>query len=313
MMKLFKTISISLLALVMTVTAQKKKERVPVQAVMIMADGSFENIFLLRADKTNIFYVQNVRAINTITKKRSSFASMYLKEPREYSDAISLYEGRKYTEALAKFGAFKKRYAGFKLLPGNHYTLAEFYEMECMRKLMKLDALAAAVRDYNFKGLLLRSEHLKQVEVYAFWEAVRTKAWPRLNSLAKTWGNTKVSASQRAQIAYTHGLALEGLKKQSEALDAYATAMTADFSKSEIIVRNSALNSLRIFEAMPEVKAAIERWGTENEDKSADGYTWLLEANAIARLYNKAGLGSGIDLPKKYAEFLKYTPKGAAK
>jgi hypothetical protein len=83
--------------------------------------------------------------------------------------------------------------------------------------------------------------------------------------------------------------------------------MTSDFTRSESIVRESALNSLRIFEEDQEVKIAIGLWGTPEEKKSSAGYRKLAEANALARLYDKAGLGSGVELPSKYKKFQEFT------
>lgn len=309
-MKILKTITVALAALTMTVSAQQ--ERIPIPSVLIMPDGEFANVFLLGSDKNNLYYVDNMRAVNTLAKRRSDVASIYMMEPVEFKEAMDLYESRKYTEALEKFRAVKVRYKKFEFLAGNHYTRAGFYELECLRKLMKLDELSATLKDYHSDNLM-RANQKQQLEIYSFWEAVRTKSWRRLNDLAESWKKRQVPVTQRSQIAYTHGLALEGLKKPNEALNAYATAMTADFSKSEIIVRNAALNSLRIFAAMADVKTAISLWESVDEDKDSEGYGWLLEANALARLYNKTGMGAGVALPQEYAMFLKYTPKDVLK
>jgi hypothetical protein len=72
-------------------------------------------------------------------------------------------------------------------------------------------------------------------------------------------------------------------------------------------MREAALNSLRIFEADEDIKVAISLWGSPEEKKGSAGYRKLKEANALARLFDKAGLGSGVELPAKYKNFQKFT------
>lgn len=305
-MKLFTVILSATLG--MSILASAQKERVLVPSVLILEDNEFENVLLEGATKTNVFYVTNKRAVKTQAMRRSKIQSVYIMQPADYSEAMALYENRKYSEALAKFGELKTRYKKFQPLADNHHTLSGFYEMECMRKMEDLEGLAKLESDYRNENLM-RPNHLQQIEVYMFWDAVRTKSWARLDRLASDWTEKRVPISHRAQIAYCHAQALEGLKRYSEALNAYATAMTADYSKSEVIVRNSAKNSLRIYMADPELKTAMNLWKTEDEDEFSTGYGLLKEANALARLYVKAGLGAGEGLPADYAVLLKYTPQ----
>jgi hypothetical protein len=125
--------------------------------------------------------------------------------------------------------------------------------------------------------------------------------------MCKDYIEDELTLGQRAQVTFCQGLAYEGLKRDNDALNAYATAMTVDFTRSEGIVREAALNSLRIFEADEDIKKAISLWGTREEKKSSAGYRKLKEANALARLYDKAGLGSGVQLPAKYKRFQEFT------
>jgi len=87
--------------------------------------------------------------------------------------------------------------------------------------------------------------------------------------------------------------------------------MTADYSKSEEIVRESAHAALRVYQSIPELSTAMKLWKSEDEDIYSSGYRLLAEANALARLYKKAGMGAGVALPAKYAEFLKFTAENA--
>jgi N-acetylmuramic acid 6-phosphate (MurNAc-6-P) etherase len=145
------------------------------------------------------------------------------------------------------------------------------------------------------------------------YDAVHKKAWARLDTMCKDYSEDILTLGQRAQVAFCQGLAYEGLERDNDALNAYAMAMTADFTRSESIVRESALNSLRIFAADKEMKVAINLWKTPEEKKSSAGYRKLEEANALARLYDKAGLGSGVQLPAKYKKFQEYTSEAMLK
>ena len=64
--------------------------------------------------------------------------------------------------------------------------------------------------------------------------------------------------SQRAQIAYCHAVALQGLGKTQEALDAYAVALTAVSFKSAVIVNAAALAALDLYLADKEVQKEIK-------------------------------------------------------
>jgi tetratricopeptide (TPR) repeat protein len=267
-------------------------------------------VFLMGASKTNIFYVNNMRSVDVKSKRRDSVASVYITEPKEYTEAMSLFEDRKYSEAHTKFGEVMERYKKFQPIKDNHFTLSGFYQLECLRKQLKTDELVKAVADYRTENLI-RPDLLKQVEVYKFWEALNSKAWDRLDRLAGEWKNKRVPISQRAQIAYCQATALEALGRKTDALNMYAHAMTADFSKSEEIVRESAHGALRVYQSMPEVKTAMKLWKTEDEDIYSPGHRLLAEANALTRLYSKAGMGAGVALPAKYNEFLKFTADDA--
>jgi len=140
------------------------------------------------------------------------------------------------------------------------------------------------------------------------YDAVHKKDWSRLNTLCQDYiQDEAITLGQRAQITFCQGLAYEGLGQSNDALNSYATAMTSDFTRSESIVRDAALNSLRIFDADEDIKIAISLWETEDEDVSSVGYRKLQEANALARLYDKAGFGSGVELPANYKKFQKFT------
>lgn len=277
-------------------------------ALLIDKDGGFQQVWLVAATKTDVRYRETEVAVNTKDARISAFSSIYLYEPREYTAAIDLYQARKYEEAKAGFIAVKERFKPIEPLPNNPSVLAAFHEMECLRKLGDLDGLAAALQTF-VKGPLTRETQLRQLELYVLWDAVRSKSWDRLDILAKQRANTRLPGDQRAQVAYCHGLALEGLERpKQEVLLAYQIAMTADAAASEVIARQAALRVLAIQHADPAVQNAIKVWGTQDENKNSKGHADLTEAAGLAALFEMS-LGAGTPLPTEYKTFLKYKPK----
>lgn len=214
----------------------------------------------------------------------------------EFSRAMNLYQGRKYQEAKAVFVEIKTHHKS--------PVLAAFYVMECLRKLGDLDGLAHALATF-VKDPSLGGNRLRQLEIDALWEQVRTKSWADLDHLAGERVHELLPGDQRAQVAYCHGLALENLKRPIEALNLYNMAMTSDAGASEEITRQAALNVLRIHQADPEVQAAIDHWRTPAENRESPGFFRLKEAAAVAALFELT-LGTGMPLPAEFKVFLKY-------
>lgn len=274
---------------------------------------------MLGGDKSEEVYISGVTATQleiapksspnrAVKLDRKKVNSIFMKDPSVFTEALDQYEDRKYGEAQKNFARLKEAYAGLLLLPDNHATRSAFYELECMRKQLNLNGLVATLEKFD-SAQLTRQEMLQQMEVYKFWELAQKKNWERLDTLAAEWQTKRLPVSQRAQVEYCHGLALEALGRPLEALDAFARALTADFTKSEEITRSAVASALRIYESLPEVKAAKDQWGMSSEDKAGKGYMLLVEANGLARLYEKMGLGAGVGLPTEYTGFLDFTPK----
>ena len=277
---------------------------VSAEALLIEEEGNFAPIWIISATKTQIRYLESAVDTDFTDMMISKAKSIYLLEPKEYTKAVDMFQARKYAEVKPKFAALKERYKFMQAMPGNFSVLSAFYEMECMRKLGDLEGLSAATQKF-IKDPLLRENHRKQVDAYVFWDAVRTKSWQRLDLIAKEQAAVHLPNFIRAQIGYCHGLALEGLKKPTAALNAYNIALTADSGASEELTRQAALNILRIHKADPGVQLAIKLWGTDDENKSSSGRTRLLEASAVAHLFEKF-LSGGTPLPAEYKGLLRY-------
>lgn len=280
------------------------------EALLIFDGGETQTVWLMAATEARVRYRETAVSVDQKDMNISDAKSIYIIEPREFTAAVDLFQGRKYEEAKQRFAALKAAHKPLAALPGNHSVLSAFYEMECMRKLGDLEGLDAAVQDF-IKGRLQRPYQEQQVELYTLWDAVRTQGWARLDTLAREKENTPMPGDQRAQVAYCHGLALEGLEKPILALNAYSVALTADTGASETIARDAALNIMRILAADSEVQLAMKLWGTPDERPNTAGHFRLLEAAAVASLFEQT-LGSGAPLPAEYKAFLKFHDKEEA-
>jgi len=280
------------------------QEAFQIPAIMSQPDGANFRAWILASTKTDVRYKTTEISTDFTDAKISSFATIFLIEPPEYSAAVDLFEARKYKEAQAKFAEVKEFHKPMATMNDNFHTLSAFYEMESMRKQGDYEGIAAALGKF-IKEPLTRDHQLRQLELYVMWDAVRAEAWDRLIIIASERDAENLPGYQRVQVAYCKGLALEKLKRGREALIEYNIAMTADAGASEEITRDAALNSLGIYRDDEEVQLAITNWGTEDENKSSGGYTRLLEAGALARLYNLT-LGTGKALPADLKKLTDY-------
>lgn len=273
------------------------------EAVLIRPDGTSQPAFLLTATKVSIRYRLAKEDTEIRDSKITDLAKVHLTEPAEYRTALDLFQARRYEEAKDLFAGLKTRFEPISTLPDNPGTLSAFHELECFRKLGDLDGLSAALQKFN-KDPLVRENHQRQIEMYIFWDAVRTKNWNRLESLAKERLKERLPGFQRAQVAYCHALALEGLGRPNEAIDAYDTALTADIGASEEICRKAALAILRIHLADPAVKEALKKPDALPDGRTSPVGARIAEARAVARLF-QLSLGSGEALPDEYQILLK--------
>jgi len=275
-------------------------------ALLIYEDGTSDNAYIVAATRSEIRYRPTPQAIDTTDMKLSEVQSVYLLEPKMFREAMELYQSRKYAEAKDLFVKVKEIFKPTAALDNNYSTLAGFYELECLRRLEDLEGLSKAVEAFRKEGLM-REHQLKQLEIYIFWDALRTKSWPRLVSLAEARLSEKLPSYQRAQVAFCVANAYEALKQESKALNAYNTAMVADLGATQEIAEKSALAIMRIHQANPEVQLEIKLWGSPDENKNSTGYLHLQEAASVAALYNLT-LGGGKKLPSTFVPLLKFKP-----
>ena len=282
------------------------------RARLMYSDESHDDVIVLSYKNGTLTYKLTPQDLNRVRVRAPRLEAIYFKQPKIFAEAMSLYSGRKYAEAKEKFTQCEKMFRAMDTAPNNYASLAGFYKMECSRRMFELDALSEEMEKFLKTGLT-RETHLQQLEVNAFWEAVRLKDWDRLDRLAQAWRKRKVTGGQRTQIAYCHGLALEQLAKKNpklltKALNAYNMALSADFTASMEIIAEAASNALRLYEKDPELQLAIKLWKTEDENPNSTGYQRLMEAHSLVKLYGQAGFGQFKPLKDSYKKFLKYAP-----
>jgi len=292
---------------------QAAPEKIPIEpqahAMLIYDEKKFEDVWIERATTTAFRYRETPTAIDRKIKNISECPAIYFFEPDAYRVARDLYQGRRFAEAKEEFARVREALKELSDMPNNHATLSAYYELECLRQLGDLAGLATALEGFRKAGLT-RDHHIRQLDLYLLWDAVRTKSWQRLDLMCTDRRKVAMPGYQRVQVAYCHGLALEGINKPIPALNAYATAITADCGASLELVRQATLNSLRIYKANPEVQLAIKLWGTEDEAPNSGGSLLLKEAATLAETYQTI-LGSGKALPAEYKDLLKYNKNKA--
>jgi tetratricopeptide (TPR) repeat protein len=283
--------------------APLEKKELRTEAFLIDQEGRSTRIELVAATRTSVRYRIPGGSKDVLDFVLKDGATVFVSEPRDFTEAMDLYQARNYAEARARFIAVKERYRPIEGLEDSTSTLAAFYEMECLRKEGDLEGLAMALQKFA-KGPLSREYQVRQLELYVFWDAVRTKSWERLETLAKERVNMRLPGDQRAQIAYCQGLALENLERPEEALISYNIAMTADAGASEEITRQAALRILGIYHRDPEVRSALKIPENGKEVVPLKAAAKLAAAKAMAHLFQRS-LGAGIPLPAEFRHFLK--------
>lgn len=217
-----------------------------------------------------------------------------------FSVAIDLYQGRKYVEAKDAFVSLRKQAEASSPVDEATAAFAGYQVAECLRKTADWKNLAK----YNSTvptSAVLGEDRLRQLEINGLWELARLKSWERLELACAARMKSLLPPDQRAQVACCLGLALEGLKRPEEALDAYQIALTADAGASEDVARQAALRILAIHLEDSTVRDQMDgKTPVESQD-----YSPLKEAAAVANLFEMS-FGAGASLPQEFLPFLKF-------
>lgn len=295
-------------ALAASAIAQNDQDSFQTPALFVSENGTtFQRVWIVNSSKNTVRYRETEIATKIEESRISRFDTIYIYEPPDYAKALDLYQARNYSEARELFSKVKETYRPVATIENNPSTLAAYHEMECLRKLGDLEALAAALREFD-KAPLTREYQIRQIELYLMWEAVRTQNWEQVKKIVEERAKSRLPGDQLAQLAHCHALALEATGSQQEAIAAYQRAIVADAAGSEEISREAALKVLAILTAKPEVKRAILYWDKPEQNTASPGYSQLLEAAALANLY-LINLGGGQPLPEPFKDLPNYRPK----
>ncbi len=281
-------------------------------AVIKDAEGNMspQQIWVQAATSSTVRFLERADATEFTDVPMANVVSYYFFESPDYSKAVDLYQGRKYKEARDEFAKIKKACQPLAAMKNSPGVMAAFYEMECMRQLNDIDSLSKALREFK-KDSMTHEMYNRQLELYVLWESLKAKNWDRVGSLAAEFKKAKLPPGQLVQVEYCLARAYEALGKSQEALLAYQTAMTADAGASEVLARESALRVLEILSEDEELKLAIKVYENTQGKTFAKGYTKVLEAGGVARIF-ETSLGGGAPLPSKFKTLLKYKPQEAA-
>jgi len=296
---------------VTSATAQEEPE-LP-KGRLLYSNGSHDDVYVISYKAGVATYRTNMRSLNILQAKKPALEAIYFYEPQIFTEAMNLYRAKNYSEAKVKFAECEVSFKPLDSLPDNYATLAGFYTMECSRKSGDLEALGSELEKYRKDGLTRDNHHL-QLEVYAFWEAVRLKDWARLDRLATgtSWQDRKVPSELRVQIEYCHALALDELAKEDPsrwgaAINAYNRVLSADATASIDLVLKAANNLMRIYAEDEGVQLAMKNWNKESEGVFNAGAQKLMEANTLAQFYKQFGFHEIQPLTADFEEFLKYS------
>ncbi|MES2980940.1 MAG: hypothetical protein V4727_01395 [Verrucomicrobiota bacterium] len=265
---------------------------------------------VVAATAAQIEYRAPLNAQASTVSAIKDFEAIIFLEPAEYIAAMDLYQSGKFEEAKVQFAKYKELTKAVAALPGNYHVLSAFYELECLRNMGDLKGLAEGLQSFP-KQQLTREHHLRQLELYVLWDAVKSENWERVLTVATERETQKLPDYQLAQVYYCKGLALQKLNRPDDAVVAYNMVMTADAATSENLVSKAALNALDIYQKDEAVKVAMTDWGTDQEKIGSVGYTKLLEAGTLARLYTQYFTHIK-DLPIEYKKFMDFKAKEEA-
>lgn len=275
-----------------------------IEAIVVPNAGNPQRIWINEVTRAGVRYYQTDTTTALSDFALSQAKTIFFPEPTALSIAIEQFRGRDYRTALGTFSKVAADYAVVRPLPNNPSSRAAFFEIECLRLLGDYAKMSEKLGAFNKSGIS-RENELRQLELNMMWEAVGSEAWDRLESLVREKADTRMPGNQRAQVAYCAGLVHEKKGETKEAIRAYNEAMIVDAAASEVVARMAAIGILRLLDADDEVKTAREAWGTDGARPNTPGHAKLLEAGAVARIY-ESFVGAGAPLPDQYKPYIEY-------
>jgi len=275
-----------------------------IEAILVPNEGGPIRVWITSVGTTGIRYYQTAQTTSVSELALSQARTIFFPESQSFVGAMQQFRGRDYRAAAGSFAKVAAEFEIVRPLPNNPSSRAAFFEIECYRLLGDYTKMSEKMGAFNKSGIS-RENELRQLDLNLMWEAVGRKAWDRLENLVREHANTRMPGNQRAQVAYCTGLVHENKGEIKEAIAAYNEAMIVDAAASEVVARMAALAILGIHHADPDVKAARDAWGSDDLKPSSPGYAKLLEAGAVARIY-ETFIGAGAPLPDQFKAYLDY-------
>ncbi len=327
-----KTLFTAAVCMILTATSSCAQPVVQLKAMIVDAAGNRINggrvagkvvrgnpVYVESINAGRIWYRTTPIAAQIKSINVQGLTSFYGARPKDYIEAVELYEERKYQVALQAFRRVKAKYAKFTEVDNSFPALAGLYELDCLRKLKQYNKLAQAEKVYADGQFLTKESDKYQVEIYQLWTSLDAKQYQFIEKEYKLkWQKPKLPGNLRAQVEYLYGKSQEALKKPGEALIAYCKAMNADFAGSEVLTLEAIASSLNLIENDKEAQEVRALWDNGARDLikpkvNTMPYMRLLEACALVKVHDKLaysgfdGEGKAVMLPEKYNKYLKYT------
>lgn len=275
-----------------------------IEAIVVPKEGGPVRVWINTVGPTGFRYYETAQTTTLSDLALSQTRTIFFTEPQLFGDSMQQFRARDYRSAADGFARVAAEFEVVRSLPNNPSSRASYFEIESLRLLGEYGKMSEKLRDLNRSGIS-RENELRQLELNMMWDAIGREAWDQLGNLVEQHSSSDLPGNQRAQVAYCMGVVHEKKGENKEAIESYNEAMLVDAAASEVVARMAALAILRIHDADPDVKAAREMWGTENIKTSSPGYAKLIEAGAVARMF-EAFIGAGVSLPDEYAAYLEY-------
>jgi tetratricopeptide (TPR) repeat protein len=275
-----------------------------IEAIVVPNEGRPLRVWITQVGTAGIRYFRDTQTTAVSELALSQTRAIFFPDSQPFVSAMQQYRAREYRAAADSFAKVAADFQVVRPLPNNPSSRAAFFEIECLRLLGEYGKMAEKLGDFNKSGIS-RENEVRQLELNLMWDAVGRKAWDQLGHLVDQHSNTRMPGNQRVQVAYCKGLVLENKGESKNAIDAYNEAIIIDAAASEVVARMAALAILRIHDSDPDVKIAREMWGSEDFKRSLPGYAKLLEAGAVARIY-ETFISAGAPLPDQYTVYLEY-------
>lgn len=275
-----------------------------IDAILVPNEGRPVRIWINSVANNAIRYFPNPQADAPQDYQLSNARSIFFEESKSFGAAMQQFRARDYKAAAESFGKVVEEFRPVQPLPNNPSSRAAFFEMESLRLIGDYKKMSEKLGKFPKSGIS-RENELRQLEINMMWDAIGREAWDQLGQLVERHAGLRLPGDQRAQVAYGLGLFHDKKGNSREAIDAYNEAMIADAAASEVVARMSALAILRIHDADPEVRAAKQIWGSEQLKPSSPGYSKLLEAGAVARMFEQF-IGAGAPLPDEFKAYLEF-------